>query len=120
MNYFLLVTKYDFCLIFTFLFRCLFFILLRSKKVYKYKVVLKPRSVVSRLVRMCLAQPGHGSGLLPSIHYRPNNCFNKFYFRSTFTFPSTLLLYLSKILDLLNTGFVYLEAIGLSWVGKWE
>ena len=33
-------------------------------EVKKFKAVLKAKSAVSRLVRMCLAQPGYDSGLL--------------------------------------------------------
>ena len=69
MNYFLLVTKYGFRLIFTLLLRyfcCTF------GEVKKFGVILKGKSAMSRLLRMCLAQPGFGSVLLPPVYYRPN------------------------------------------------
>ena len=37
-------------------------------EVKKFKAVLKAKSAVSRLVRICLAQPGYGSGLLPPVY----------------------------------------------------
>ena len=55
MYYFLLVTMYDFSFS---QFTCF-------SEVKKFKVILKAKSAVSRL-EMCLAQPGYGSGLLPS------------------------------------------------------
>ena len=62
MNYFLLVTKYDFSLMFTFFISLL---LLYFAEVEKFKVILKAKPAMSRLVRMCFAQPGYGPGLLP-------------------------------------------------------
>ena len=47
-------------------------LLLYFGEVTKCKVVLEAKSALSRLVRMCLAQPGYGSGLLPLVYYRPN------------------------------------------------
>ena len=61
MNYFLLVTKNDF-LVNIFFFSSLF--LSYFGEVKKFKVILIVKSTVSRLVRMCLAEPGFGSGLL--------------------------------------------------------
>ena len=61
MNYFSLVAKYDFYNIYFFTSLLLSYF----GEVKKFKVILKAKSAVSRLVRMCLAQPGYGSGLLP-------------------------------------------------------
>ena len=41
-------------------------LLLYFSEVKKFKVILL-KWAVSRLVRMCLAQPGYGSGLLPPV-----------------------------------------------------
>ena len=79
MKYFLLVR---------FLLNIYFFtslLLLYLGEVKKFKVILKAKSAVGRLVRMRLAQPGYGSGLSPPVYYRQNKCSNKFYFSSTFT-----------------------------------
>ena len=81
MNYFLLVTKYDF-LVNIFFFSSLF--LSYFGEVKKFKVILIAKSTVSRLVRMCLAELGFGSGLLRPVYYRPNKCSIKLYFSSTF------------------------------------
>ena len=37
----------------------------------KFEFILNPKSArcICRLVRMCLAQPGYGSGLLPQVYY---------------------------------------------------
>ena len=69
MNYFLLVTKYDFWLIFTFL---LPYFCNTFGKVKKFKVILKVKSAMRRLVRMGLAQSGCGSELLPLVYYCRN------------------------------------------------
>ena len=45
-------------------------LLLYFSGVKKFKVILKGKSAVSRLVRMCLAQPGYGSKLLPPVYNR--------------------------------------------------
>ena len=70
MYYLSLVTKYDF----------VSFVTLSPSK-----SILKAKSAVSRLVRMCLAQPGYGSGMLSPIYYRQNECSIEFYFSGTFT-----------------------------------
>ena len=54
-------------------------------EVKKFTVLIKAKSAVRRLVRMCLAQPGYGSGLLSLAYYRPNKCSIEFYFICTFT-----------------------------------
>ena len=74
-NQFLLVTKYDFWS--RLLLLCFF-------DVKNFKVILKAKSAASRLERMCLAQPGYGSELLPPVYNRPNECSIKFYFGSNF------------------------------------
>ena len=51
-----------------------FVTLLYFDEVKKFKVVLKARSAMRRLVRMCLAQSGYGSRLLSLAYYRLNNC----------------------------------------------
>ena len=66
MNDFLLVTKYDFWLIFTSL------LLLYFGEVKKFKVILKAKSAMRRLVKMCLAQSGYDSELLPLVYCRRN------------------------------------------------
>ena len=63
MDYFLLVTKYDFV---QYLFRYYCHTLAKKNK---FKDILKARSAVSRVVRMCLAQ--QGSELLLPVYYRP-------------------------------------------------
>ena len=55
-------------------------LLLYFGEVEKFKVILKAKPAISRLVRMCFAQPGYGPGLL----YCPNKCCTKFYFDSIF------------------------------------
>ena len=65
-------------------------LLLYLGEVKKFKVILKAKSAMTRLVRMCLAQSGYGSvrlwlravtsGLLP-----PKYMSIEFYFTSTFT-----------------------------------
>ena len=65
MDYFLLVTKYDFV---QYLFGYFCHTLAKENK---FKVILKAKSAVSRLVRMCLTQPG--SGLLLPVYYRPKS-----------------------------------------------
>ena len=50
-----------------------------------FKVILKAKSAVGRLVRMRLAQPGYGSGLSPPVNYRQNKRSIKSYFSNTFT-----------------------------------
>ena len=60
-------------------------LLLYLGEVKKFKVIFKAKSVVGRLVRMRLAQPGYGLGLSPPVYYRQNKRSNKFYFSSTFT-----------------------------------
>lgn len=47
--------------------------LLYFGEVWKFKVILKAKWAMSRRVRMCLAQPGYGLGLLPQVYYRPKN-----------------------------------------------
>ena len=42
---------------------------------------------MSKLARICLAQPGYGSALLPLLHCHPNRCSTKFYFGSTVKIP---------------------------------
>ena len=79
MKYFLLVR---------FLLNIFFFtslLLLYLDEVKKFKVILKAKSAVGRLVRMRLAQPGYGSGLSPPVYYRQNKRSIKFYLSSTFT-----------------------------------
>ena len=46
-------------------------LLLYLDEVKKFKVILKAKSAVGRLVRMCLAQPGYDSGLSPPVLLRP-------------------------------------------------
>ena len=97
-NYFLLVTKYNFCLIFTFL-----QFTVRLKKLNCFQLLWlhnfggkcrcarkippsgnqalfskRSQRCMSRLVRLCLAQPGCGSELFPPVYYHPNKCCIKF------------------------------------------
>ena len=71
-----LVDFFVFCLILNYIYdeavRFLFntyisnsLLLLCFVEIETFKVILKAKSAVSRLERMCLAQPGYGSGLLP-------------------------------------------------------
>ena len=47
-------------------------LLLYFSKVKKFKVILKAKSAMRKLVRMGLAQSGYGSGLLPLVYYHQN------------------------------------------------
>ena len=59
-------------------------------EVKKFKVILKTKSTVSRLVRMFLAQLGCGSGLLPQLFFYLRKIFKyvKQYSGNTFIFTS--------------------------------
>ena len=69
MNYFLFVF-----LIKIYFFTSLLLLYFAFGKVKKFKVILKAKSAMRKLVRMCLAQSGYGSGLLPLVYYRQNKC----------------------------------------------
>ena len=69
-------------------------------EVKKFKVVLKAKSAMRRLVRMCLAQSGYGSRLLSLAYYCLNNCLLNSISKvlSLSQIFSVLFFYLSKIL----------------------
>ena len=64
MKYFLLVTKYDFNVyLFT-----VALLLLHFGNLKKFETIVKAKSAVSGLARMCLTQAGYGTELLPSVY----------------------------------------------------